>query len=470
MEIKRFLADNVREGMLSVRSVLGPDAVILSNRRIGDKIEILATNEFEAESLDVSTAVKKSQVEVTAFGAPAASVGRAQIVGEQPAIPTPTEPVSPLPMTASTLATGGVEVASTAVGPNASKLAQEPGLRGQAVPGHTTEMNTPRQTVAVPQLRQVATLHPMGAAALSDLQNELVGLKSLLVDELAKLKARALDSDDVIQQARIRLSDLGLQPASLDQLMMHFDADQFIACETVCDEWQQLLKLIGTQLQVTDESLLDAGGVFAVIGSTGVGKTTTVAKLAARYALKNGRDSVALITTDAFKMGGQDQLMTLGKLLDLPVQVAVDANQLTEALQQVADKSLVLIDSAGMSERDIQINRRLSEIEIGGRRAQNLLIVSSTSQLGLADEVVKQYAHAPAAAAILTKTDEALNMGSGLATLMKTQLPLAYVCHGQGISDIKTAKISSLLSEAFAMMKASQHTSANLKEGEQRHA
>lgn len=331
-------------------------------------------------------------------------------------------------------------------------------------------MNRPRQSLAVPTLRDVAPINQFGTGALTDLQQELGTLKSLLVGELAKLRTASLGSADTYLRARMALSELGLNPGSLDQLMASFDADVFDACEDACSEWQQLLKLIGAQLIALDESPLDAGGIFAVIGSTGVGKTTTVAKLAARYALKNGRDSVALITTDAFKMGGQDQLMTLGKLLNLPVQVAVDADALTAAVEQVKDKQLVLIDSAGMSDREVALNRHLSRIQIGNTHPKNLLIVSATSQLGLAEAVVNQYDHSPVTAAVLTKTDEALNLGSGLSTLLKTQLPLAYVCHGQGISDIRSAKISSLLSEAFAMMKAEQRTLVNAEEGVQIHA
>ncbi len=469
MEIKRFLADNVREGMLSVRSVLGADAVILSNRRLGDKIEILATNEFDAESLDVSSAAKKSSVEVTAFGA------SPQAVNPQPdPADAGRQPLQAGYGAASqnTEGQGAQAAQGVALAPAATSPAHQNDTSpsGDPLPRRTTEMNRPRQSLAVPTLRDVAPINQFGAGALTDLQQELGTLKSLLVGELAKLRTASVGSADTYLRARMALSELGLNPGSLDQLMASFDADVFDACEDACSEWQQLLKLIGAQLIALDESPLDAGGIFAVIGSTGVGKTTTVAKLAARYALKNGRDSVALITTDAFKMGGQDQLMTLGKLLNLPVQVAVDADALTAAVEQVKDKQLVLIDSAGMSDREVALNRHLSRIQIGNTHPKNLLIVSATSQLGLAEAVVNQYDHSPVTAAVLTKTDEALNLGSGLSTLLKTQLPLAYVCHGQGISDIRSAKISSLLSEAFAMMKAEQRTLVNAEEGVQIHA
>jgi flagellar biosynthesis protein FlhF len=338
---------------------------------------------------------------------------------------------------------------------------------GERLPGLAAKTVEPRQVVAAPKLQEISGL---GTETLNGLQQELGNLKTLLVGELAKLRAERSDSQEAVIQARLRLSELGLNPFSLDQLMGDFDAQRFEACESVVNQWQQLLELVGSQLKSVDEEVIDAGGVFAVIGTTGVGKTTTVAKLAARYALKHGRESVALITTDAFKMGGQDQLLTFGKLLNIPVAVAVDAEQLTDALKRAMDKKLVLIDSAGMSERDIKLNRHLSRIKMHDAYPKNILIVSATSQLGLAEQVISQYDHAKVHAAILTKTDEAINLGSGLSTLLKSQLPLAYSCHGQGLSDIRLAKITSLLADAFAMMKMAQVAEPTTDRDEQIHA
>jgi flagellar biosynthesis protein FlhF len=476
MEIKRFLADNVREGMLSVRSLLGPEAVILSNRRVGQKIEILATNQFDADALAVSDVTKKSKVEVSDFGDARQRASATPIAPEQPREPVP---MAQGPAALSSDASEGStnQVAYKAATPDAiaqpapvavknSWSEQIPDL-GARLPGLGAKTVGPRQGVAVPKLQEISGL---GTETLNGLQQELGNLKTLLVGELAKLRAEQSGSQAAVTQARLRLSELGLNPFSLDQLMGDFDAQRFEACDSVVNQWQQLLDLVGSQLNAVDEEVIDKGGVFAVIGTTGVGKTTTVAKLAARYALKHGRESVALITTDAFKMGGQDQLLTFGKLLNIPVEVAVDAEQLTNALKRAMDKKLVLIDSAGMSERDIKLNRHLSRIKMHDAYPKNILIVSATSQLGLAEQVISQYDHAEVHAAILTKTDEAINLGSGLSTLLKSQLPLAYSCYGQGLSDIRLAKITSLLTDAFAMMKRAQVAEPITSRDEQIHA
>ena len=476
MEIKRFLADDVREGMLSVRSLLGPEAVILSNRRVGQKIEILATNQFDADALEVSDVTKKSKVEVSDFGDANQRASVAPIAPERPREIVPmTQAPAALSAQGSVGLTDQIGIDAAAPQPMADP---EPAATkvtlsdrvlglGERLPGLGPKTAEPRQSVAAPKLQEISGL---GTETLNGLQQELGNLKTLLVGELAKLRAERPGSQASVTQARLRLSELGLNPFSLDQLMDDFDAQRFEACDSALDQWQQLLALVGSQLQSVDEEVIDSGGVFAVIGTTGVGKTTTVAKLAARYALKHGRESIALITTDAFKMGGQDQLLTFGKLLNIPVEVAVDAEQLTDALRRAMDKKLVLIDSAGMSERDIKLNRHLSRIKMHDAYPKNILIVSATSQLGLAEQVISQYDHAKVHAAILTKTDEAINLGSGLSTLLKSQLPLAYSCHGQGLSDIRLAKISSLLADAFAMMKTAQVAEPITDRDEQIHA
>jgi len=466
MEIKRFLADDVREGMLSVRSLLGPEAVILSNRRVGQKIEILATNQFDADALDVADVSKKSKVEVSDFGGAGQGSSPEPVAQDRPRAAALAVEAGSADSVAAVgdlkfqVAQGSSEpeqvldeIASNT--PVAAKVSLSDRVlgHGERVPGGAPKTVEPRQAVAAPKLREISGL---GTETLNGLQQELGNLKTLLVGELAKLRSERSGSGEAVTLARLRLSELGLNPSSLDQLMGDFDAQNFEACESALLQWQQLLDLVGSQLKSVDEEIIDEGGVFAVIGTTGVGKTTTVAKLAARYALKHGRESVALITTDAFKMGGQDQLLTFGKLLNIPVEVVVDADQLTEALKRVMDKKLVLIDSAGMSERDVKLNRHLSRIKMHNTYPKNILIVSATSQLGLAEQVISQYDHTKVHAAILTKTDEAINLGSGLSTLLKSQLPLAYSCHGQGLSDIRLAKIASLLADAFAMMKRVQ--------------
>ena len=235
------------------------------------------------------------------------------------------------------------------------------------------------------------------------------------------------------------------------------------ACQRVHDA-------LARSIQVIDRDLIGAGGVFSMIGASGVGKTTTVAKLAARYSLLHGRSSIGLITTDAFKIGGQDQLATFGKLLGIAVHAAHDEDQLTDALKRNMDKQLVLIDSAGMSARDVRMNRHLARIKMHGTFAKNILIASATSQPGFADVVLEEYAHASVHGAVLTKVDEAVNLGPGLSTLVQKAVPLAYSCDGQGLADIQVAHVKSLLKEAFARVREARDIEFESHEVQQQHA
>jgi flagellar biosynthesis protein FlhF len=457
MDIKRFLADDVREGMMSVRSLLGPDAVILSNRRVGAKIEILATKEVDAQSIMVGaeTTKKKSRVEVHDFSVDASKTSKAAPVTAQN---SDSEKGSSEKGAGTKAAQSTSNAKSNAAKPNRFTVHDAAPLTDQQLVGAGSQetQSGPRQSVAEPVRVRKQQKEAKDAVNLFKLQQELGALKDMLVGELTRLRTPVYTASNADQQLRDYFAELGLSRRVIDEVAVGIDAVELLKKGSEKETWRTLLCSLGQKLITQPDELIDQGGVFAVIGASGVGKTTTVAKLAARFALKYGRENVALISTDTLKIGGEDQLQTFGRLLSIPVAVCADSKQLTNALKNVMDKKLVLIDSSGHSQRDIQLNHHLSRIKMHGEYARNLLIVSATSQMGLADEVLKAYNHAPVHAAVLTKVDEAVDLGTGLSTLIQEQLPLAYCCKGQGLSDIELARISSILSTSFAMMRKSK--------------
>ncbi|MAU92130.1 MAG: hypothetical protein CBD42_007115, partial [Gammaproteobacteria bacterium TMED182] len=229
MEIKRFLADDVREGMLSVRSLLGPDAVIISNRRVGQKIEILATNQFDAESLDVSQAAKrKPTVEVSDFGRSSiSSSGRSE---------------DPRAITASA-ADPAFGQGADAQGLRSSEQGQPQAVTsGQIAPLGGQSLTQPRQTGAVPKLHQITSL---GTDAVNDLQEELGSIKKLLVGELSKLRAERRGDQGRVAEARLQLMDLGFNAGSLDEVLATFDAEAYQSQDSEAEQWRYLLGLLG---------------------------------------------------------------------------------------------------------------------------------------------------------------------------------------------------------------------------------
>ena len=486
MEIKRFLADDIRSAMISVRETLGEDAVILSNRRKGEKIEILAAIELDPDAImrdqslrqatrqrvkvsnmkDTRSIDLRVQSALRREGGLKSSVYREEVL-EPKAHQTEAGALSERDLSArlsALVAKGPTESAPSrrqvdkdqsscvsrdlpcldALNEKAAAVIKPAGARIQSVPVMT---------------HQVTGVSAVQAERLDALQNEFDALKRLLTNELPLLAAQTKVGQYSQNQITNCMIGLGLSPDLVERVMTQVDFTKTEAVEQGQNAQSQTRDILEQVIRETENDFIDGGGVVAVIGASGVGKTTTVAKLAARFAAKHGRESVALITTDAIKVGGQDQLLTFGKLLGIPVQLATDSEQLIAALRQCKDKKLVLIDSAGASLRDLKLNQELSRIKMLGGPVKNLLVVSATSQLGLSEQVVLDYAHADIRAIVVTKIDEAVSLGSALSMLTRSKLPLAYSCNGQAISDIAVAKIQSLLTNGFAMMEWSEKSS-----------
>ncbi len=198
--------------------------------------------------------------------------------------------------------------------------------------------------------------------------------------------------------------------------------------------------------------------IVALVGATGVGKTTTVAKLAARYMLRHGANRVALVTTDSFRIGAHQQLRTYGKILGLPVYIANDADELRTTLEGLRDKDLVLIDTAGMSQRDLRLNEQFELLRQSSRQLssqiQSYAVLSTTTQRVALDETLRALEQVELSGCILTKTDETVALGEALSVVRRHRLPVAYVCDGQRVpEDIHPARAAKLVSQAVALMR-----------------
>jgi flagellar biosynthesis protein FlhF len=193
--------------------------------------------------------------------------------------------------------------------------------------------------------------------------------------------------------------------------------------------------------------------MIALVGSTGVGKTTSVAKLAARYALRHGQRSVALVTTDCYRIGAHEQLFTYGRILGVPVQVASSHEELQSTLASLADRRLVLIDTAGMSQRDLRLAEQLATLRDSGFPLRTYLVLNVTTQLNVLDEAVRAFGKAALEGCILTKVDEAASLGGVLSVVAKHRLPLAYVGDGQRVpEDLHPARAHNLVNRAVSLM------------------
>jgi flagellar biosynthesis protein FlhF len=259
------------------------------------------------------------------------------------------------------------------------------------------------------------------------------------------------------------LNELGIEPSLAIAIAdsLPGDADQ---------EKARLLPLglLARRLPVHPADRILEGGIIALVGPTGVGKTTTLAKLAARFAARFGTRDLALLSTDHYRVGAQEQLFTYGRLLGVPVQTVDSAQALREGLLRFADRKLVLIDTAGMAPRDRQLTQQLAELHAAGRPIERWLVLSATTQASDQDEILRCYGPAQPKAAVLTKVDEATRLGGALSTLIRHRLPLTYVCDGQQVpEDIRIARADQLVLRA---MQAARRAAAVLAQPEVKHA
>ncbi len=391
MKMKRYFAPDMRQAIRKVREDQGPDAVILSNRRVNGGVEIIAAVDYDQ-----------------------ALVNRALGIGEQSAARQ--EPLS-----------SPFDSAPAAAEPEPAPV------RGE----------TRR---AVPQMDGERGETP---AQMAKIEREIRALKEILQSPLLQFGWGEMRRVQPLRANLLkRLMALGLVPDLAREI-----ADQALVGGRAGDGWAEALKLLAGMLPVSTDDLLSEGGVVALVGPTGVGKTTTVAKLAARFALRHGRRHVALVTTDSYRIGAHEQLRTYGRILGIPVQTAGDRDELQAVLNHARDRKLVLIDTAGVSQRDVHLMERLSTLSIGDKRIRNCLVLSATGQTVLQREVIRSFQKAGLHNCILTKIDEAGSLGGVLSVLVEHQLPAAFVGDGQQVpDDLHPARAEKLVQHAVTLM------------------
>lgn len=395
--MKRYFAADARQALREVREEQGPDAVILSNRRVPGGVEIIAAMDYEDALVNAS------------LGNPMGSSG-------SPADST----VSPVP-----------------------EPEHQPEQRRHRNPG--IESDNEYLTDKAETSRAAPELDP----ALGKIQDQLKGLRDIMEAPMMQFAWGEV--------GRVK----PLYASLLKQLMMLGISPQL--CEGISNRiankglhkhnWLEALKLLSQLVPVADDDLLEQGGIVSLVGPTGVGKTTTIAKLAARFALRHGRRSVSLVTTDSYRIGAHEQLRTYGRILGVPVQVASDRDELKNVLEHSSEQKLTLIDTAGVSHRDLRLSEQLATLKVGGVNIKNFLVLSATGQMNLQDDVIRSFRQAGLHGCILTKIDEAVSLGEVLSVLIQHKLPLAYVSDGQKVPDnLHKARGKLLVREAVKLM------------------
>ncbi len=267
--------------------------------------------------------------------------------------------------------------------------------------------------------------------SLLDMQEELGRLRKLFEGELAQLAWRDAGDRQPNRMALLgRLETVGISRDIGVKIM-----DKILPCKDLELGWRRTLAVLGRVIKISEQDVLTQGGVIAMLGPTGVGKTTTAAKIAAQYSIRHGRNQVAFITTDNFRVGGQEQLISLGSSLGIPVQVATNRKEMKKTLESFSQRKLVIIDTAGVSQRDTDHLKQFETLTATGMGIQPHLVLSATAQETVINETIAAFSHIELAAAIITKTDENGSIGAILSGLIRNKLPASFIGNGQRIPE-----------------------------------
>jgi flagellar biosynthesis protein FlhF len=267
-----------------------------------------------------------------------------------------------------------------------------------------------------------------------DMASELRQMRGLIEERFSSLAfMEKLQRQPVQARLTQKLLELGFSPALVRKLAESCPSD-FRGTE-VADETAWAAHVLSRNLQ-TDEAapaIEDRGGVFALIGSTGVGKTTTTAKLAAHFATKYGAGQLGLITLDAYRIGAHEQLRAYGRILGVPVHTAHDRASLDDLLDLLSSKKLVLIDTAGMAQRDSRTQELLEML--AHPSIKKLLVINAAQQGETIEDVVSAWKGAACEGVVLSKIDEAVKLAPALDTLIRHKLKVLGVANGQRVPE-----------------------------------
>jgi len=451
--MKRFFAADIRQAMRKVRDEFGPDAVILSNRRVDGGVEIVSAIDYDEALVSDAENSHNDHMQSTPFLSDATP---SRIVPETSRIP-PLKSLYDAPSYTVPMEKSAWDDEDNIDNENFSSAEHiNPDFHGHERDAQRYRENTDDLAHYNKQQHN---------EALQDMWLEIKALRGLLENQLSTLAWGEL-TRKYPQQAELfqRLMKLGLSSTLCRQVVAKIPAG-IAQAPDIEALWRRALGILAHEVPVLDDDILTHGGVVALIGPTGVGKTTTVAKLAARYALRHGSRHVALVTIDNYRIGAHEQLRSYGRILNIPVRVAADHQELQEVLAELGEKRLILIDTAGMGQRDLRLTAQLKMLTHGGSNSQphsirqkikTYLVLSTATRLSGLNEATEAFKGAAPDGVILTKIDETTSLGSALSVIIKHQLPIAYVSDGQRVpEDLHNARAHTLISKSIAIMQQS---------------
>ncbi|AWB67384.1 flagellar biosynthesis protein FlhF [Saccharobesus litoralis] len=463
MKIKRFVAKDMRTALLEVKNELGADAVIMSNTKTADGIEIVAAVDEETDAK-----VPPRKVEST---------------------PSVNNPTSSAPQySGANFMTSNIRQTPSFENQVESRInshfAQEQDLNDNQVadslksllqrqheklhkglqnpsPSPSPAPSSMQQAQQAEHLAQFAKKQIVNSAPnepsssventeLQAMKQEMAEIRKLMEHQVSGLMWQEMARREPVRAYLVdRLNKMGVSNDVSDQVA------SFIPEElSQAEAWDNALELLSGQINVTNNDILRRGGFVALLGPTGVGKTTTIAKLAAHFAQLHGSDQVAMVTTDTFRIGAHEQLQTYAKILGCPCKVVQSQAELSETLHQLRNKKLVLIDTAGVGQRDMRLAEHLETLMNANQiKIRSYLVLQSTAQRRVMQDAIERFKQIPITGCIFTKVDECTSLGEIISVAIQNALPVAYLSEGQRVpEDIRVAESAYLVEKAAQLM------------------
>tara|TARA_B100001057_G_scaffold104513_1_gene101946 strand:+ start:875 stop:2350 length:1476 start_codon:yes stop_codon:yes gene_type:complete len=464
MKIKRFFAKDMRTALKEVKDELGVDAVIMSNKKLANGVEIVAAVDYDKAAPKAAAQPQAAPASQRAVQQPTHNFVKPEPKRAQPepqakvadSLQALLERQSPRPRSpelASMFSQSGIDTSEHYQEPAQPRTTNMFARENEA----PKRMQTQADSLGFDDLDQDfddldAPVAPRSqannneSAQMSAMRDEMNAIRQLLEHQVSGLMQQDMARRDPTRACMIdRLVGMGIDKDVAEQMACFIPDDV-----SRQQGWKALLQMVEDQMQTTNNEILRQGGVYALVGPTGVGKTTTVAKLAALGAQKYGADKVALITTDTYRIGAYEQLATYGRIIGCGVKQVKDANELAEVLYHLRNKRLVLIDTAGMSQRDLRLTEQLNTLMRNQRvDIRSYLVLSATAQINVLQETVRHFKKVQLSGCIFTKLDESLSLGEIISIAIQNRLPIGYLTNGQRVpEDIRVANAEKLVKKA----------------------
>ena len=402
MNVKKFTAASSREAWHMVRQAMGADAVVLSNRRIGNRTEILALASEDMASLAGPVVEKR-------------------------------------PVSAQTLsALSGFQQDKPALALMSSSMTVKP---KSVMPKEEPKVDEKTKDDAPP---------PAAHSEIDSLMREIRSMRGMLETQLTELSWGDRQKKEPVKSSVLRELLAAGFSASLSRYMTERMPSGISHKKGM--NWARSVLERNLNTISNEDEILEQGGVYALVGPTGVGKTTTTAKLAARCVMRHGPGKLALITTDGYRIGAYEQLRIYGKILGVMVHSVKDEADLRIALEELKGKHTILIDTVGVSQRDQMVTEQIAMLSGCGTEIKRLLCLNATANGETLNEVARNYLGDGLAGCILTKLDEAATIGNALDVVVRQKLNMYYVANGQRVpEDLYVANKAYLIDRAFKL-------------------